>query len=162
MIVVGLAGDVAPSPVRAAEVQSEEVVGGWLGELPCPFTAAKPSASAPRFVRFECVSGSTWDGVWVGHTVYKAVGTLDIATGDIHAIVGETLFGVISATRAAGTLKLIGTVDVDGATGTFLAWEQIVGGTGAFEGSSGDVVFEGFQAAAVAGHGGYHGTWTHP
>jgi hypothetical protein len=35
------------------------------------------------------------------------------------------------------------------------------GGTSAFEGSSGMVVFDGAQVALVAGHGGYQGTWTH-
>jgi hypothetical protein len=32
----------------------------------------------------------------------------------------------------------------------------------AIERSAGAAVFEGFQTAAVVGHGGYHGTWTRP
>ena len=160
-VAMALSGLLA-TPVAATDPKAEEVLGGWFGELPCPFTSVVPSLSSPTIIPFECVSGSTWDGGWAGHTVYRAVGTLDLVSGDIHATVDETLVGVVAATQESGTLQLVGTVDIDGATGTFLARERIVGGTGAFEGSAGTVDFEGFQAAAVVGHGGYHGTWAHP
>jgi hypothetical protein len=161
LAVAALMGTLLASPAPAAELKSAEVVGGWVGELPCPFTAAEPSASDATIVMFECVSGSMWEGTWVGHTLYRAAGTLDVVSGDIHATVDETLVGLVSATRAAGTLHLVGSVEVDGATGSMVVRERIVGGTGAFEGSSGTAVFDGAQVALVAGHGGYQGTWTH-
>ena len=117
LTVAALIGTLPASPACAAEMKSEEVVGGWVGELPCPFTTAEPSASDATTVMFECMSGSTWDGTWVGHTVYRVVGTLDVVTGDIHATVDETLVGLVSATRTVGTLHLVGSAEVDGATG---------------------------------------------
>jgi hypothetical protein len=161
LVAAGLSGVFGSPPVGAGQLKTEDVVGGWLGELPCLFTSATPSASA-RAVPFECVSGTAWDGAWVGHTTYRAVGTFDAASGDIHATIDETFVGLVSATRAAGTLHLLGTVDIDGASGTGLVRERLVGGTDAFDGSSGTVVFDGAQVAAVVGHGGYQGTWTHP
>jgi len=98
LIVIALMSNTVMPRARAAEARTDEVVGGWFGELPCPFTAATPSPSTPTIVPFECVSGSTWDGTWVGHTVYRAEGTFDLATGDLHATVDETLFGVVSTT----------------------------------------------------------------
>lgn len=162
LVTAGLTGTLPAPSVAAAELKTEGVVGGWFNGLPCPFTAAEPPASNSSTVAFECMSGSIWDGSWVGHTLYRVAGTLDVVTGDIHATVDETLLGVVSATRAAGTLHLVGTADVDGETGTLIVRERIVGGTGAFEGSSGTVVFDGAQVALVAGHGGYQGSWTHP
>jgi hypothetical protein len=162
LVAAGLVGSLLAPSVEAAESKTEDVVGGWLGELPCPFTSVAPSAGSATTVAFVCVSGTTWDGSWVGHTVYRVAGTLDVASGDIHATIDETLNGLVSATRAAGTLHLVGTVDVDGATGAIVVRERIVGGTGAFEGSSGTVEFDGAQVALVVGHGGYQGTWAHP
>ena len=162
MVVAGFTVILPGPPVEAAELKAQEVVGGWLNELPCPFTSARPSTATPTVVPFECVAGSTWDGDWVGHTRYRLVGTMDLVTGDFHGKVDETLVGVVGATRVPGTMHLVGTFAVDGATGTVVVWEQILGGTGAFAGSSGTVVFEGTVLAAGTGHGGYHGTWTHP
>lgn len=162
LVVAGLTGTFLAPSVEAAELKTEDVVGGWVGELPCPFTSAEPSASGAATVAFECVSGTTWDGSWVGHTFYRVAGTLDVVRGDIHATVDETLVGAVSVTHAAGTLHLLGTVEVDGATGAMVVRERIAGGTGAFEGSSGTVVFDGSQVALVVGHGGYQGNWTHP
>jgi hypothetical protein len=159
LVAAGLTGTLPAPSVAAAELNTEDVVGGWVGELPCPFTSAEPSASGATTIAFECASGTTWDGSWVGHTFYRVAGTLDVVGGDIHAIVDETLVGLVSTTRAAGTLHLLGTVDVDGATGAMVVRERIVGGTGAFEGSSGTAVFDGSQLAL---HGGYQGSWMHP
>ena len=160
--VTAAAGSLLVAPAAAAEPKAEEVRGGWFGALPCPFTSVSPPASSSTVVPFECVSGSMWDGAWAGQTAYRLVGTMDLVSGDIHATLDETLVGMVSATRRPGLLHLAGTVDVDGATDTLVVWERIIGGSGAFAGSSGTVVFDGFQAAAVVGHGGYHGTWTHP
>lgn len=62
LAVAALIGTLLASPAPAAEPKSTEVVGGWVGALPCPFTSAKPSASSPTVVPFECVSGAIWDG----------------------------------------------------------------------------------------------------
>jgi len=158
---VGLIASLLVPSAAAAESTTQNVVGGWVGELPCPYTALSPAAGGLTNVPFECVSGTTWDGAWVGHTVYRAVGTMNVLTGDFHATLDETLTGVIAATHAPGTLHLLGTVDVDGDTGECVVHERIVGGTGAFAGSIGTVEFDGNQLATVLGHGGYHGTWTH-
>ena len=162
LAVAGFVAIVPTAPVGAAEVESTEVVGGWVGELPCPFTSAKPSAATQTVVAFDCASGTIWDGSWVGHTLYKATGTVELLTGDLHGTLDETLVGAPAGSGATGTLHLTGTVDIDGRTSTAVVRERIVGGTGAFEGSSGDVVFEGTQLGPVTGHGGYHGTWRHP
>lgn len=161
-VLAGLTALLPGSPAQAAELETEEVVGGWVGELPCAFTSATPSASQPSLVRFECVSGTTWDGAWVGHTVYRVTGTLDGATGDVHGTVDETFVGLVGVTHRPGTLHLLGRVDVDGADNTIVVRERVVGGSGAFKGSSGTVTFEGLQAGAVLGLGRYHGTWIHP
>lgn len=157
----GLITSLLTPSATAADTPTQPVLGGWIGELPCPFISASPTASSPTTVPFECVSGTTWDGDWVGHTVYRVVGTVDLVTGDLHATLDETLTGLVAATHGAGTLHLLGTVHVVGATGACVVRERIVGGTGAFEGSSGAVEFDGQQVAVAVGHGGYHGTWTH-
>jgi hypothetical protein len=157
----GLIATLLMPSAGAAEFTTQTVIGGWIGELPCPFTSAAPSADNQSAVPFECVSGTTWDGAWVGHTVYRAVGTVDLVSGDFHATLDETLTGLVAATRQAGTLHLLGTVDVVGATGECVVHERMVGGTGAFAGSTGTVEFDGNQVAVALGHGGYHGTWSH-
>jgi hypothetical protein len=157
----GLLGSVLMPSAAAAESITDNVIGGWVGELPCPYTSLSPFAGGSTGVPFECVSGTTWDGAWVGHTVYRAVGTMNLITGDFHATLDETLTGMVAAAHAPGTLHLLGTVDVDGLTGACVVHERMVGGTGAFEGSSGTVEFDGNQVATVLGHGGYHGRWTH-
>jgi hypothetical protein len=150
---------VAPQ-ARADEWPTQEVVGGWIGVLPCLITSAKPTSSSPTTVPFECVSGTTFNGSWTGHTVYRLSGTLDLLTGDLHGFVDETLVGIVTSTRAAGTLHLAGRLAVDGATSTVVVRERILAGTGAFLGSSGIVEFVGLGVGGV-GQGGYHGTWTH-
>jgi hypothetical protein len=157
----GLVGSLLLPSAAAAQSATEQVVGGWIGELPCAYTWLSPRADGAAGVPFECVSGTTWDGAFVGHTVYRAVGTANLVTGDLHATLDETLTGLVAATHAPGTLHLLGTVDVAGADGACVVHERMVGGTGAFRGSAGSLDFEGEQLAAVLGHGGYHGTWTH-
>ena len=161
LAVAALVETLPASPAIADERKSTEVVGGWVGALPCPFIAGKPSASYPTVVPFECVSGSTWDGTWVGHTVYRATGSVDLLTGDLHGTVDETFVGVPGPSGAPGTLRFLGTVDADGATGSVVLRERIVAGTGGFAGSSGDVLFHGAHVGPLVAHGGYHGTWTH-
>jgi hypothetical protein len=136
------------------------VRGGWLGELPCGLTSVAPSPSTPTTLTFSCASGTTWDGVWAGHTHYVVNGTLDLVTGNASGTIDETLVGVVTASASPGTLHLVGTFDVDGATNTIEVDETLVGGTGAFAASHGHVTFEGVQLSGAAGHGGYHGTWT--
>lgn len=148
------------SPVGADELQTQPVVGGWIGALPCLITSVAPTSSSPTTVPLECVSSTTFTGSWTGHTVYRLSGVLDLLTGDLHGFVDETLVGVVTSTRAAGTLHLVGPLVVDGATSTVVVRERIVGGTGAFLGSSGIVEFVGLAVGGV-GQGGYHGTWTH-
>jgi hypothetical protein len=123
VVVAGLMGS-GLFTAEAGESTTEAVVGGWVGELPCPFTSAGPSAGRPTTILFECVSGTTWDGDWLGHTAYRAAGTLDVVSGDFHATLDETLTGLVSATRAGGTLHLLGTVDVVGATGALVVRER--------------------------------------
>jgi hypothetical protein len=156
----GLMASLAP-PVRAEEPRTEDVVGGWVAELPCLVTSAAPALSTPTTVPLSCASGTTWDGSWTGHTFYRLSGTLDLVTGDFHGDVDEMLVGFVTVTRAAGTLHLVGTLDVDGASNTVVVGERIVGGTGAFGRSSGTVIFEGLALGTV-GQGGYHGAWMHP
>ena len=162
VVAAGLTLTVAPPPVAAVEFHAEDVVGGWVGELPCPFTSLTPGSGSTTTAAFECVSGTTWDGVWTGHTMYRVAGTLDVVSGDMHATIDETLIGLVAATQATGTLHLLGAVDVVGATGAAVVRERIVGGTGAFLRSSGTVEFDGTQVALAVGHGGYRGTWIHP
>jgi hypothetical protein len=154
----GLALGVAPS-VGAAGGAVVNVRGGWIGELPCLFTALAPGGSKPTVVSFTCTSGTTWDGTWTGHTHYVVRATLDLVTGSGTGTIDETLVGIVTAGASPGTMHLLGTLNVDGATNTVEVDETIVGGTGAFAGSTGQVVFEGLQLSGVIGSGGYHGTW---
>ena len=146
----------ASTPTRTS------VMGGWIGELPCVFTSATPTPSRPTLLPISCTSGTTWDGDWAGHTHYVVAGTLDVVTGNFHGTIDETLIGMVTRSRAVGTLHLIGTVDLDGATNTLVVAESLAGGTGPFAGAGGNVTFEGVQASGVIGHGGYHGMWTQP
>ena len=145
---------------EAAVVKTEDLVGGWVGDLPCPLRSAELSAGNPMTVRFECVSGTTWDGDWVDYTVYRAVGVLDVVSGDSRTALDEALTGLLAATRAVGTPHRVGTVEVVAATGAVIERERMVGGTGAFAGSSGTVMSVGNQVGPVSGRGGYQGTWT--
>src|SRR5437763_12914788 len=77
MAAAGLMASLAP-PVRAEESRTEDLVGGWVGELPCLLTSAAPAASTPTTVPFKCASGTTWDGSWTGHSLYRLSGTLDL------------------------------------------------------------------------------------
>jgi hypothetical protein len=100
-----------------------------------------------------------WDGTWTGHTVFVATGTFNAASGDADATIDRTFVGFVTADRAAGTMHLIGTMHIDGASNTESIHERIVSGTGVFAGSTGRIVVEGISIAGVLGHGGYHGTW---
>jgi hypothetical protein len=152
-----------PSAVGAATTARHEIQGGWIGALPCVITAAIPEPGRPTTLRpATCTSGTVWDGVWTGQTHFVAVGTLDLVSGDLSATIDETFYGVTTEDRSYGTLHLLGTISIDGATSTARVHEVVVGGTGQFAGAMGDVVFEGTQVSAVSGHGGYHGWWSRP
>lgn len=149
----------------AAEASNgrQEIHGGWIGVLPCIPMAAAPEPGQPTTLRrFTCTSGTFWDGAWTGQTHFVATGTLDLMSGDGSATIDETFYGVATGDRSHGTLHLVGTVILDGATSTLRVHEGVVGGTGQFADATGDVVFEGTQLGAVIGHGGYHGWWARP
>ncbi|MEA2617439.1 MAG: hypothetical protein QOE72_3222 [Chloroflexota bacterium] len=152
-----------PSPVGAATPARKEIQGGWIGALPCVTTAATPEPGRPTTLRpATCVSGTFWDGVWTGHTHFVATGTQDLVSGDMSMTIDEIFYGVATEDHSRGTLHLLGTITIDGATSTVRVHEVVVGGTGQFAGAVGDVVFEGTQLSAVSGHGGYHGWWSRP
>jgi hypothetical protein len=151
------------SAVDAATTRRHEIQGGWIGILPCIPTAATPEPGRPTTLRrFTCISGTFWDGMWTGQTHFVATGTVDLVSGNMSTTIDETFYGVATEERSRGTLHLLGTVTVDGASSTVRVHEVIVGGTGEFAGAMGDVVFEGAQLSAVSGHGGYHGWWSRP
>jgi hypothetical protein len=149
--------------VGATTTGHQEIQGGWIGALPCVPTTATPEPGQPTTLRpYTCTSGTFWDGGWTGQTHFVATGTLDLVSGDASMTIDETFSGVATEDRSHGTLHLLGTITLDGATSTARIHEVIVGGTGQLADAVGDVVFEGTQLSAVGGHGGYHGWWSRP
>jgi hypothetical protein len=148
-----------PAPGRAS---TETIVrGGYLSVLPTTFTSVAVDRHHPTLVTFTLVGGSIWDGSFTGHTYYKAAGTLDLTSGDAWGTVDERLIGIVTATRKVGTLHVAGTFRVDGATDTAIVAENIIGGAGAFAGSTGWLEFDAFLLPTSTGYGGYHGVWRH-
>ena len=145
--------------VAAASSGRQSVQGGWVGELPCAVTSVRPAPGLTT-ARATCVSGTTWDGAWTGHTRYVVSGTFHLLSGDFNGSIDETFTGVATADRSFGTLHLLGSITVYGATNTIVIDERIVGGTQNFTGTTGRVVFVGVQYSGVVGHGGYSGYWT--
>lgn len=146
-------------PVNASAARRIAVRGGWVGELPCLFTSYTPSESAPTTGTFSCMSGTTWDGGWTGHTVYTAKGTIDFLTGNASGTLNETFYGVYTGDDSSGTLTFVERFRVYGATNSIHIDLKITGGTGDWAGSRGTSVFDGFQLLGVAGNGGYEATW---
>jgi hypothetical protein len=156
-VTVCLTGSAPVPSAEAAVVETEDVLGGWIGEPPCPLTSAAPSAGNPTTVPFECVSGA----LWVAHTAHRAVGTLDLVCGDFPATVDERLTALVATIRAAGTRHRMEMVAVVGVPAAVVLWEWMVGDTGAFAAPLGAVMSVGNQVGLVSGHPGYQGVGPH-
>jgi hypothetical protein len=163
MSLVGLVAQLGTSkaPLRVAAAAAEPVEGGWIEALPCAPLGFAPAAGGPTMVSFTCTAGTLWDGAWTGQTHFVFRGTQDVTTGDGTGTLDETFVGVAPALHLQGSLHLLGDVVFHGASNSIRIHETIVDATGEFAGASGEVSFEGLVSGTL-GHGGYHGSWTHP
>ena len=146
-------------PNTASASKKQEIRGGWIGAIPCAITSYNPSPGAPTTGTFTCSSGTFWDGSLTGQTTYTVHGQIDFLTGNSTGTLEETFYGVATADQSTGTLSFKERYRADGATNTLHIDVDIVGGTGDWIGSKGHLTFDGVQFVAVAGHGGYAGTW---
>jgi hypothetical protein len=106
-----------------------------------------------------CSSVEIWDGAWNGVNRYTASGTFDLITGDVRGTVHELFTGVERPEDIRGTLRFLATFSIDGATSAQHVDARIVGSSGGFAGSQGEVFFDGVQISGAAGEGGYTGSW---
>jgi hypothetical protein len=149
-------------PVHASASKKQSIRGGWVGATPCVITSYDPSPSDPTTGTFSCVGSTTWDGSWTGQTEFAVKGTINFLTGDASGTLEETLYGIATADQSTGSLQFTERFRVYGATNTLHIDLKIVGGTGDWVGSRGQLTFDGLQFLGVAGHGGYAGTWIRP
>lgn len=98
---------------------------------------------------------STWFGDLTGSTSYTVVGTVNLVNGTTVGTLDETFTGT-AAGIDFGTLVFRESVFVSGSGAVHL--EAVIrGGTGAFSGAHGMIVFKGSSAPDGAGAGTYFG-----
>ena len=98
---------------------------------------------------------SAWSGALTGTTSYTAVGTINLVNGTTVATLDETFIGT-AAGIGSGTLVFRESAFISG-NGALHLEAEIRGGTGAFSGAHGMIVFVGSSAADGAGAGTYAG-----
>jgi hypothetical protein len=98
---------------------------------------------------------SAWSGALTGSTSYTVVGTVNLVNGTTVGTLDETFSGT-AAGIGSGTLVFRESVFVSG-SGALHLEAVIQGGTGAFSGARGTIVFDGSSAPDGAGAGTYVG-----
>lgn len=144
------------SAAPAAQAKRTPLAGKWANPAPCVFTAYDVLGSG----EFSCIGSSIWQGSFTGSTTFVAKGTVDLLTGDSSGTIDETFTG-LADDGTNGTLHLLETYTIDGESATIHIDARIVGGTGGFAPSHGEMSFYG-PYPLVAGAGEYRGSWTHP
>ena len=122
---------------------------------------AEPSARDydPATNRFECDALERLDGDWSGSGHLHAVGTVDPISGDASGRFTDVLDITLSDGTAA-TIRLTGTMSVDGATGEETLRARLDRGTGSLRGARGTLVLTGFSAVTGGpAFGNYQGRW---
>jgi hypothetical protein len=102
-----------------------------------------------------------WSGTLTGVTHLMLAGTINLLTGDSSGTIDETFIGR-SSDGGTGTLHLAETFTVNGAANTLHIDATILGGTGDFVGSSGEIRFDGLDLPTGQGEGTYTGIWHRP
>lgn len=138
-----------------AHARSTHVTGPWTSLVNCLITDYHlPDGE------MSCQGSTAWQGGWQGVTHYTINGRYDPLTGDSSGTGVETFLGR-ARDGGRGTLHLTWTYTLSGATGTFDLSGRIVGGSGDFERSRGEVSFTG-NVNAATGSGTYEATWGRP
>ena len=158
-LVVGGAVALGTSFAQAKPKTADPIVvrGGWVNDAPCvlldPASVQPGPGSPPSEVSLTCTGTTTWNGGFAGKTVIIAHATVD-AAGNISGTADEWFYGIYTPTNSLGSLAMFHRFSIDGTTGGFLSEMTILGGTCAFEGSTGRATFLGNQY-----FGGYEITW---
>ena len=147
-----------------AGAANAKIRGNWYDDAsPCliPTGGAPGPGVPPESISFSCVGGTIYTGDWIGHAIYTARGTVDLATGEVHATADQWFTGIYARARSFGSVHFSSIVDANLSTGEFHDSSVIIGGTGAFAGSRGRLEFTGFvPTRGLAGS--YVGSWSKP
>jgi hypothetical protein len=147
-----------------AGADNAKIRGNWYDDgSPCliPTGGSLGPGLPPTSVSFGCVGGSVYDGDWIGHTIYTAQGTVDFATGDVHATATQWFTGIYARDGSFGSVHFSSILNANLSTGEFYDSSVILGGTGAFAGSRGRIEFTGFVLTRGLA-GSYEGSWSRP
>lgn len=149
---------IAPTARAAAP---EMASGTWQTIVPVVLTHYQPRMlTNPTRGTYTGLGSTLWQGTWTGVTHYTIGGTADLVTGAGSGTIDETFTGR-SADGGTGTLHFTETYVLD-ASGSIIIDATIVGATGDFLGSRGQVVFTGTENGVVEGSGRYRGSWQRP
>lgn len=108
-------------------------------------------AAAASSARLEKPSFATFNGVY------------HFATGDVDGTAAETFVGLDPHDNSTGTIVEQQTLHIDGKSGAFWVRSTIVGSTGDWAGSSGEIEQTGvFPGGGSSGYGAYVGRWVRP
>lgn len=113
----------------------------------------------PATSRFECDAMQRLVGDWAGIGHVHATGTVDPISGDARGRFTDVL-DITLADGTVGSVRLVGTLSVDGATGVQTLQGRLDRGTGALRGAVGTVRMSGFSALTGGpALGNYQGRW---
>jgi hypothetical protein len=162
-----------PAATRAAIALAAAVVA--LGDVAAG-AASRPATVAGSAVSPACVEPSTRDydpatnhfecdaleqlsGDWTGTGHLHALGTVDPLSGDAKGRFTDVL-DVTVANGSSATVRVVGTLAVDGATGNETLRGRLEHGTGALRGAHGWLVLTGTSPATGGPSiGNYQGRW---
>lgn len=156
LVVVGtLAAPTASAEPRGSTRSA--VAGGWEGSPP-----AIPTSIDPETGKFTVVGHAVFNGDWVGVSVFRMTGTVDLTDGSYVATAQSEFTGTWLADQSRGTLYWREAMTGNFITGAFSGTFDIERGTGdrSFRCSSGHFTWSGYSPPA-ASYGGYSGTWIH-
>jgi hypothetical protein len=147
----------------AAEARSkpagEPASGHWTSQIPCINTPLE--YFDPVTNKFECTGVSNWTGTWNGQCFYHAHGTIDPLTGYSTGSIDETVV-TVTADGHKGETFWYETFENHGALGHIDIEGTLLGGSGDFEGATGNASFIGDLQLSSSGSGTYTGRWSHP
>ena len=155
VLAVAAAACVTAVPTSAQAGERLTVVGSWQSLVNCVFTSYDPTST-----RMSCVGSTLWTGSLEGVTKYDVTGRYDVLTGTSSGVLHEVFYGRDQAGNQ-GTLVFDETYTLDGPTSTIHIDCAAVGGTDAFAGARGHLVFDGTDNVAT-GFGQYGGTLVLP
>jgi hypothetical protein len=122
-----------------------------------------PTGGDPNTMTIQGYSTEQWTGSWLGVSIADIkTAHLDPSTGDITGTIVDTFTGIYTPDHSHGTLTIAETFTGNLFTGAGLLEGDIAASSGdpTFQCSSGHVDAP-FYFNAVAGFGGYSGTWFH-